>query len=87
MGSDNLLSLNKWKNADVILAEYAIYVYPRPGYPCDDWAGNPAVTITDTPLMELSASFIRNSIKEGRSVRFFLMPKVLDFVDKKGLFL
>lgn len=87
MGSDNLLSLKKWKNAAFLLQEYAIYVYPRPGFDTGDWNEHPAVTITDTPLMELSASFIRNAIKSGKSVRFFLPPKVLEFVDKKGLFL
>ena len=29
MGEDNLVSLPKWKNAEVILERYPIYVYPR----------------------------------------------------------
>lgn len=29
MGEDNLKSLHKWKNYDVILQNYEIYVYPR----------------------------------------------------------
>eukprot|EP01039_Chlorochromonas_danica_P017759 gene17759-21219_t len=52
MGSDNLVSLPKWKNYKLILRDYQIFVYPRPGYENTDLATHPSVTITMTPLME-----------------------------------
>lgn len=86
MGSDNLQSLAKWKNYELILRDYPIYVYPRPGYAPGELSSHPSVTITDTPLMDLSSTFIRKSLKEGKSVRYFLPDSVIDFIEKAGLY-
>ncbi|MGO1521181.1 MAG: nicotinate (nicotinamide) nucleotide adenylyltransferase [Sphingobacterium sp.] len=86
MGEDNLQSLKKWKNAEVLLRDYRIVVYPRPGYQSSALREHPSVAITDTPLMEISSTFLRQSIKDGRSIRFFTPDAVIDFIDKKGLY-
>jgi len=86
MGSDNLVSLPKWKNYKLILRDYQIFVYPRPGYENTDLATHPSVTITMTPLMELSATFIRQSLKEKKNVQFFVPDVVLDFIESKNLY-
>ncbi|MGN6180012.1 MAG: nicotinate (nicotinamide) nucleotide adenylyltransferase [Mucilaginibacter sp.] len=86
MGSDNLVTLHKWKNYKLILRDYKIYVYPRPGYENAEYASHPSVTITMTPLMELSATFIRKALAEKKDVRYFVPDKVLDFIDKKSLY-
>lgn len=87
MGSDNLLTLKKWKNYEIILRDFAVYVYPRPGFDDDEWNNHPNVYITKTPLMEISSTFIRNAVKERKNIRYFLPDKVLDFIDKKGIYL
>lgn len=87
MGSDNLLTLKKWKNYEIILRDFSIYVYPRPLYDAAEWADHPAITLTHTPLMEISSTFIRRAVKAHKNVRYFLPAKVLDFIDKKGLYL
>ncbi len=86
MGSDNLVSLPKWKNYKLILRDYRIYVYPRPGYENSDLASHPSVTITMTPLMELSATFIRKSLAEKKNIQYFVPDPVLDFIEKKNLY-
>jgi len=86
MGEDNLHSLDKWKNYEIILRDFNIFVYPRPGVPASPLKEHPAVTVTDTPLMELSSTFIRKSIKENKNIQFFTPQKVIDFMDKKGLY-
>ncbi len=86
MGSDNLVTLHKWKNYKLILRDYQIYVYPRPGYENTDLATHPSVHITMTPLMELSATFIRKSIAEKKNVQFFVPDPVLKFIESKGLY-
>jgi nicotinate-nucleotide adenylyltransferase len=86
MGSDNLGTLHKWKNYKLILRDYKIYVYPRPGYENAEFASHPSVTITMTPLMELSASFIRRSLAEKKNVQYFVPDKVLDFIESKNLY-
>lgn len=87
MGEDNLAGLHKWKNADIILRDYKIIVYPRPGFEGGDLKNHPAVMMTDTPLMELSSTFIRKAVKAGKNIKFFTPDKVAEFIDKKGLYL
>ena len=87
MGSDNLYSFHKWKNSDIILRDFRIAVYPRPGFLEHELMQHPSVSLTDTPLMELSSTFIRSAVREGRSIRFFVPDAVLEFIDKKGLYL
>ncbi|MCD8742475.1 nicotinate-nucleotide adenylyltransferase [Mucilaginibacter roseus] len=86
MGSDNLISLPKWKNYKLILRDYQIFVYPRPGYENAELASHPSVTITMTPLMELSATFIRKSIAEKKNVQYFVPDAVLEFIRNKNLY-
>lgn len=86
MGSDNLVSLKKWKNYELILRDYHIHIYPRPGYDRHEFADHPSITITQTPLMELSATFIRKSVKERKNVQFFVPDNVLEFIEVKNLY-
>lgn len=87
MGSDNLLSLKKWKNYEIILRDYRILVYPRPDYPVStDLENHSSVTITNTPLMEFSSTFIRNAVKKGKNIRYFVPDSVLAFIESKGLY-
>jgi len=86
MGEDNLQGLPKWKNAEVILRDYKIIVYPRPGFDAKELKEHPSVTMTDTPVMELSSTFLRNAIRDGKPVKFYTTDAVIDFIDKKGLY-
>lgn len=87
MGEDNLASFPKWKNADIILRDYRLVVYPRPEYDGGELKKHPSVVLTDTPLMELSSTFVRQAVKAGKSIQFFVPEKVIDFIEKKGLYL
>ena len=86
MGSDNLSSLKRWKNYELILRDYHIYVYPRPGDLDSELKDHASVSMTETPLMEISATFIRKAIKENKNVQYFLPEKVLQFIDSKSLY-
>lgn len=86
MGADNLASLKKWKNYEVLLENHKIFVYPRPGASITDWVNHPSIVITETPQMELSSTFIRNAIKEQKSIQFLVPDAVIDFMDKKSLY-
>lgn len=86
MGSDNLASLRKWKNYELLLRDYKIAIYPRPGHEDQELASHPSVTITQTPQMEISSTFIRRSIKAGKNVQYFVPDNVLDFIDSKNLY-
>lgn len=79
MGGDSLESLPKWKNYEAMLEEYQLYVYQRPGaqYPERLHAN---VRLYEAPQMEISASFIRNAIKSGKDIRYFLPAKVWEYI-------
>jgi nicotinate-nucleotide adenylyltransferase len=86
MGADNLDNLHKWKDYKVILENHHIYVYPRPGCDGGEWRSHPSVVWTDAPLMELSSSFIRQSIKEGKDVRYMLPESVYHCIDEMNFY-
>lgn len=81
MGQDNLQSFRKWKNYEEILRHFQIYVYPRPGCTKTEFDSHPHVHLTEAPLMDISATFIRNAIKEKKDIRFFLPGKVWEEID------
>lgn len=85
VGSDNLTHFNKWKNFEVILEHYGLYVYPRPGELQD--LKHPNIRYVEAPLMDISATFIRDSIKKGHSVKYLLPQSVEDYIRDKKLFL
>ncbi len=80
MGSDNLLNLHKWKNYEQIINNHTIFVYPRPQTAKSRFDKHKNVKFLDAPLIEISSSFIRNAIKENKDVRFFVHPKVWDYI-------
>jgi nicotinate-nucleotide adenylyltransferase len=86
IGQDNLLTFPKWKNYEEILREFQVYVYPRPGCDKSDLEEHPHVHLTDAPLMDISASFIRKAIREKKNIRFFLPAKVWEEIDTMNFY-
>ena len=82
MGEDNLKSFHKWKNYEVILENHSLYVYPRKsgGRVENQFKDHPKITRVDAPVIEISATFIRDSIKQGKFIKPMLPPKVWDYV-------
>ena len=85
MGSDSFQNIRKWKNADVIINNYRIYVYNRPGFEVRDHFGA-QVEVLDAPLLQISATHIREYIREKKSVRYLLPEKVLEEIEKGGYY-
>lgn len=83
MGEDNLCSLHKWKNYEVLLQNHDIYVYPRISdrKPSDELALHPKVHYVGAPVIEISSTFIRNNIKEGKNIQPLLPLKVWEYID------
>lgn len=86
MGADNLSSLHKWKNYELILADHDIYVYPRPGADGGEFKNHPRVKWTEAPLIEISSTFIRNAIKNKKDVRFMMPEKVSDYIEEMNFY-
>ncbi|WP_426493205.1 nicotinate (nicotinamide) nucleotide adenylyltransferase [Hymenobacter sp. 102] len=77
MGEDNLSGLPQWKEAARILTENEIYVYPRPGVDAPEMNANPSVRVVKAPLLDISATFIRECVREGKSIRY-LVPETVE---------
>lgn len=72
MGADNWAFIKRWKESDQLISNYPILVYPRKGYEIQIPSDIPSIRKVDAPLMEISSTFIRESLKAGKDVRFFL---------------
>jgi nicotinate-nucleotide adenylyltransferase len=86
MGEDNLTHLHKWKNADFLVDNYEIYVYPRPNAKKGNYENASGIHKLKAPLIEISASFIRNSIKEKKDVSWFLPKGAWNYIDEMGFY-
>lgn len=86
MGGDNLTTLPKWKNYEVLLRDYDIYVYSRPGHDPGELLEYPNVTLAEAPLLYISASYIRKAIKNGESVRYMLTHDVWEYISSSSLY-
>ena len=76
IGADNWLSFPRWKDANIIMKHHRLMVYPRPGFEIDESTLPPRVQLVNTPMLEVSSTFIRESLKQGKDIRYFLHPKV-----------
>jgi nicotinate-nucleotide adenylyltransferase len=85
MGADNLKNFHKWKNYEQILEDYSIYVYPRPGIEIDGSDKNIHI-VEGVPQMEISASFIRESIKQKKDVSYLMPEKAWQYIDKMNFY-
>ena len=83
MGEDNLNSLHKWKNHDVILKNHDVYVYPRISTIEieEQFINHPKIHQVSAPIIELSSTFIRESIKRGKNAKPMLPHKVWEYLD------
>jgi nicotinate-nucleotide adenylyltransferase len=82
LGSDNLEGLPQWKSYETILESYEIMVYPRPGFDPSKFILHRNILKVDAPLLEISSTFIRDSIRDRKNMRFFLPQKVWEYIQE-----
>ena len=75
MGSDSYQNLGKWKNYEAIINNYPVYVYKREGYEIKKTFDKEAITL-NAPIIQISASQIREHIKSAKSIRY-LVPEIV----------
>ncbi|KIA89869.1 nicotinate (nicotinamide) nucleotide adenylyltransferase [Kaistella jeonii] len=89
MGEDNLDGLSKWKNSETLIKNNQIIVYPRnfEGEKKDnDYLQHENISLINAPVVEISATEIRNMIKDGKNVRPMLPPEVFEYLDGSSLY-
>jgi len=85
-GMDSLQNLRRWREYQKILDNYEILVFPREGYDGGELLDCPSVTVLKTPVLEISSSFIRQCIKEGRDVRHFMPEKAFLYMKENHFY-
>ena len=85
IGSDNWKLFSRWYQSERILAENFILIYPRPGYAVDGNTLPQNVKLASSPTFEISSTFIRQAMEEGRDVRYFLHPAVYEALRQTNL--
>lgn len=86
MGSDNLQSIHKWKNYEILLERYTIHIYQRTGSEKITPPAGAKVIIHEVPLLDISSTFIRKSIADGKSVRYMVPDPVFEYLDGSRLY-
>ncbi len=87
LGEDNLGTFDKWRNHEKILSECMVYVYPRLKVETTKWHIHPKVKmIKEVPVMEISATFIRENIRAKKDVRYMLPEKVREHIEEMGFY-
>ena len=87
IGGDNWKQFHRWKQYEELVNNYRIFIYPRLGEEVIiPESLTTSVRLVEAPIIEISSTFIRESIQEGKCMRAFLPPKVYDFILQKGLY-
>jgi nicotinate-nucleotide adenylyltransferase len=86
MGQDNLNNFHKWKNYEAILELHDVYVYPRPKAKGCQLENHPKIHLTQAPMMDISAKFIRKCVQENKAVSYFLPPKIMKYIDEMNFY-
>ncbi len=87
IGEDNLENFTKWKNHEQILNQFGLYVYPRPHVTNSDLKRHSNVTIVKAPMIDISATYIRNCIKNNKSIRYLVPETVENMIRTKNFYL
>lgn len=85
MGSDSFQNLPRWKNFEQLVKNYSFIIYKRPGFEVKEtWGAN--ATLLDAPLLQLSATQIRNTIQSGKSIRYLVPDKVREEIERNSYY-
>ncbi|MCE7864543.1 MAG: nicotinate-nucleotide adenylyltransferase [Bacteroidetes bacterium CHB5] len=86
VGGDNLENFSKWKNHEEILNQHGLYVYKRPGVTNTPLERHTNVHIVDAPLLDISATYIRNCIRQNKSIRYLVPEPVEQLIRQKNFY-
>lgn len=84
-GMDSLEGFPRWKEYQAILDNYELLVFPRKGYDGGELLNHPHVKVLETPIIEVSSTFIRRCMKEGKDVRHFMPEKAYRYLVENDL--
>jgi nicotinate-nucleotide adenylyltransferase len=87
LGADALAGVPTWRHVEEVFALAHLVGVGRPGYTVDASAFPPgAVTLVQTPLLEVSGSDCRARAARGAPIRYLVPDRVADHIAARGLY-
>jgi len=87
IGTDNLDRFPEWKDWHSILEHYRILAYRRRGYKGSDLEQHPHVKVFEkVPLLDISSTYIRASVRKQKSVRYLVPEVVRRYIEERGIY-
>lgn len=85
MGGDSFQNIHRWKNYEVLLKNYPVIIYNRPGFEVKETYGADITTV-DAPLLDISATFIRKQVRAGKSIKYLVPDSVEEYIVANNYF-
>jgi len=88
IGMDNVNDLYRWREPHQVLKKSQVVAFGRPGFKPDVKAKEflPKIKFIHVPLLEISSTFIRERIRNGRSVRYLIPDEVNEYIVRNNLY-
>lgn len=86
LGGDSYSNIGKWKNADVLQKNYKLIIYQRPEFAIANNLTNKNITVLNAPLLDISATTIRQYIKQKKSIQYLVTDRVREEIEKNGYY-
>ncbi|ACL75717.1 nicotinate (nicotinamide) nucleotide adenylyltransferase [Ruminiclostridium cellulolyticum H10] len=96
IGADVVMDLLKWKRAEEVFTLTKFIALMRPGFRNEEFESNinhlksrydADITSFQAPLIEISSTFIRDRIKNGKSVKYFITESVEKYIKENKLYI
>lgn len=87
IGGDNWTNFEKWHRYKDIIANFDIIIYPRPEEIIHKPDNSDTIHICNAPVLEISSTMLRESIQNGKSLRYFYPYGVYDYIKENRLYL
>ncbi len=85
MGSDSINNIRKWKNYELLLRDYELLVYRRPGWEIDKTLKG-RIEVVDAPMLEISSTHIRQLIAQKKSIRYLVPDAIAEYIVANGYY-
>ena len=86
IGSDSWKGFSGWKDYSRIISEYGVIIYPRPGYEVNPAELPEGVALVPAPCVDISSTFVRKAVREGKDVSYFVPDDVADYIAANRLY-
>lgn len=86
IGSDSIINFSLWKDNESILNEFGLIVYPRPGFPLPSREPYNMIFLNGAPEFSISSSLVREYIRSGWNINYFVPVEVFEYINKNKLY-